>query len=48
MDCPESGTALLSEATKGGYFIAATHIAFPGIGSVAGSAQGYEWTPVTR
>lgn len=39
---------LLAEATKGGYFIAAAHIAFPGIGSVAGSAQGYEWTPVTQ
>lgn len=37
----------LAAAAKGGYLVAAAHIAFPGIGKVTKSASSYKWTPVT-
>ncbi len=34
-----------AEAAKGGYWVAAAHIAFPGIGHVRTSGKVYEWVP---
>jgi glyoxylase-like metal-dependent hydrolase (beta-lactamase superfamily II) len=34
-----------ADAAKGGYLVAATHIAFPGIGRVRKEGAGYSWVP---
>jgi glyoxylase-like metal-dependent hydrolase (beta-lactamase superfamily II) len=35
-----------ADAARGGYFVAATHIAFPGIGHVRAQGKAYGWVPV--
>jgi glyoxylase-like metal-dependent hydrolase (beta-lactamase superfamily II) len=37
---------LYADATAKGYFIAFTHVSFPGIGHVRKEGAGYEWIPV--
>ena len=34
-----------AEAAKGGYWVAAAHLAFPGIGHVRSEGRGYTWVP---
>ena len=34
-----------AEAAKGGYLVAATHIAFPGVGHVRANGKAYTWVP---
>lgn len=36
------------DAAKGGYFIGAAHIQFPGIGHLRASGKGYQWLPVNH
>lgn len=35
-----------ADAAKGGYLVAATHIAFPGVGHVRTNGKAYTWVPV--
>ena len=35
-----------ADAAKGGYLVAASHIAFPGVGHVRASGKAYTWVPV--
>ncbi|MBJ2064849.1 MBL fold metallo-hydrolase [Serratia odorifera] len=37
---------ILAQAAKQGYWVAAAHIAFPGLGHVQAQGQGYRWVPV--
>ena len=37
---------LYADATAKGYFVAFTHVSFPGIGHVRKEGAGYEWIPV--
>jgi len=37
--------AAYADAAKGGYWVAAAHIAFPGIGHVRADGKGYAWIP---
>jgi glyoxylase-like metal-dependent hydrolase (beta-lactamase superfamily II) len=41
-----SRRAVLTEASKQGYLVAASHIAFPGIGQVVTEGTAYAWKPV--
>lgn len=36
----------LEEATKNGYWVAAAHVSFPGLGHVKKQGTGYQWVPV--
>lgn len=36
------------DAARGGYFIGAAHIQFPGIGHLRASGKGYQWLPVNH
>jgi glyoxylase-like metal-dependent hydrolase (beta-lactamase superfamily II) len=35
-----------TDAARGGYFVAAAHISFPGIGQLRSDGKGYAWVPV--
>ena len=37
---------LYADATAKGYFVAFTHVSFPGIGHIRKEGTGYEWIPV--
>ncbi|MDI4635685.1 MBL fold metallo-hydrolase [Pelomonas sp. V22] len=37
---------LYAEAAAGGYYLAFTHVSFPGIGRVKAEGKGYQWQPV--
>lgn len=38
--------AAYAAAAKGGYYVAVTHISFPGIGKLRADGKGYDWLPV--
>ena len=38
---------VFADAAKHGYFVAAAHIAFPGIGKLRAEGNGYTWVPVS-
>jgi hypothetical protein len=35
-----------ADAAKNGYFVAAAHVSFPGIGQLRPDGKGYRWLPV--
>jgi len=37
---------LYADAAANGYFLAFSHVSFPGIGHVRKAGAGYEWVPV--
>ena len=38
--------AAYAAAAKDGYFVAVTHVSFPGIGRLRADGKGYDWFPV--
>lgn len=36
---------VFADAAKKGYWVAAAHIAFPGIGHIRAAGKGYSWIP---
>jgi hypothetical protein len=34
-----------ADAAKKGYFVAVTHVSFPGIGQLRADGKGYDWVP---
>ncbi|MEN9868898.1 MAG: hypothetical protein RL748_4488 [Pseudomonadota bacterium] len=40
--------ALFADAAKGGYWLGASHLQFPGIGHVQSQGKGYRWVPVNH
>ena len=40
--------ALFADAAKGGYWIGAAHLSFPGIGHLRKQGKGFEWVPVNH
>ncbi len=39
---------VFADAAKNGYFVAAAHVAFPGIGKLRADGDGYTWVPVSN
>jgi len=38
---------VFADAAKKAYFVAAAHVAFPGIGKLRAEGNGYTWVPVS-
>jgi hypothetical protein len=38
---------IFADAAKNGYYAAAAHVAFPGIGKLRAEGDGYAWVPVS-
>jgi glyoxylase-like metal-dependent hydrolase (beta-lactamase superfamily II) len=38
---------IFADAAKNGYFVAAAHVAFPGIGKLRAEGSGYTWVPIS-
>ena len=38
--------AAYAAAAREGYYVAVTHVSFPGIGQLRANGKGYDWLPV--